>query len=34
MPDGYTPYCYLGKGDGRKIEVGSEGELYELLEDE
>ena len=34
MPDGYTPYGYLGKVDGRKIEVVSEEELYELLEDE
>lgn len=34
MPDGYTPYGYLGKVDGRQIEVVSEEELYELLEDE
>ena len=34
MPDGYTPYAYLGKVDGRQIEVVSEEELYELLEDE
>lgn len=34
MPDGYTPYSYLGKVDGRQIEVVSEEELYELLEDE
>ena len=34
MPDSYTPYGYLGKIDGRQIEVVSEEELYELLEDE
>ena len=34
MPDGYTPYGYLGKVDDRLIEVVSEEELYELLEDE
>jgi hypothetical protein len=34
MPDGYTPYGYLGKIDDRQIEVVSEEELYELLEDE
>lgn len=34
MPDGYTPYGYLSKVDGRQIEVVSEEELYELLEDE
>lgn len=34
MPDGYTPYGYLGKVDGQQIEVVSEEELYELLEDE
>lgn len=34
MPDGYTPYGYLGKVDGRQIKVISEEELYELLEDE
>ena len=31
MPDGYTPYGYLGKIDDRLIEVVSEEELYELL---
>ena len=34
MPGGYTPYGYLGTVDGRQIEVVSEEELYELLEDE
>lgn len=34
MPDGYTPYGYFGKVDNRLIEVVSEEELYELLEDE
>ena len=34
MPDGYTPYGYLGNVDDRLIEVVSEEELYELLEDE
>ena len=34
MPDGYTPYGYPGKVDDRLIEVVSEEELYELLEDE
>ena len=34
MPDGYTPYGYLGKVNDRQIEVVSEEELYELLEDE
>ena len=33
MPDGYTPYGYLGKVAGRQIVVVSSEELYELPED-
>lgn len=32
--EGYTPYGYLGEVNGRLIEVVSESELYELLEDD
>ena len=32
MPDGYTPYGYLGKVGDRLIEVVSEEALFELLD--
>ena len=35
MPlEGYTPYGYVGMIDGQLIEVVSESEFYELLEDD